>query len=185
MRSWGSTPVNGSPAPEFQQAPVVPVSNGTAVVDDGEKKKKKKKKGDKGGTGSKANSSAKKPNGDAPSTSAAPTVITTPVEEPSQKKRKRDPSPAPAPAPAAAAAATTTNTTTPSGQPSEKILKRLRKNISKLDSDSSPTPASLGEWLDKVGKGKKDESMSREEVLASLKVGQVDGKWVLEVPAPA
>lgn len=173
MRSWGSTPVNGSPAPEAAAAaaaPVPEVAASTLVVEDGEKKKKKKKKGDKGGTGSKANS--KRPKSEAGDET---TVITTPAEQPSQKKRKRDPSPvtvtvtSPAPAPAA----------TPESQPSEKTIKRLRKNMTKLDAGGM----SLAAWLEKVGRGKKDEVIDREHVLKGLKVGQVDGKWVLEVSA--
>ncbi|KLT45677.1 hypothetical protein CC85DRAFT_325402 [Cutaneotrichosporon oleaginosum] len=90
MRSWGSTPV-----PE----PSAPAEEG----------KKKKRKGDKGGTGSKANSSSKH------------------VEEPASKKRKRDGSAAPEVAPAATAA----------GAPSDKALKRIRKHMGKLEKEES------------------------------------------------
>jgi len=169
MRSWGSTPLGGSPVPESTtpaafSTPAVPVH---ATNGNGEKKKKGKK-GDKGGTGS--NAGKKAPHNAA--LASAETVIVAPApptttnddSEPS-KKRKRDDSAIP------------TTTTT---EVSEKIMKRLRKNVSKLESTDKET-ISLSEYLGLVGKGKKDEVIDRESVLAGLKVGLEGGKWVLSV----
>jgi len=191
MRSWGSTPLGGSPVPESTTpaafTPVVPVN---ATNGNGEKKKKGKK-GDKGGTGSKAGvkathnqilgSNGKAETGNtatekAPHNAAlanAETVIVAPApptttnedSEPS-KKRKRYDSAIP--------------TTTTTAEVSEKIMKRLRKNVSKLESTDKET-ISLSEYLGLVGKGKKDEVIDRESVLAGLKVGLEGGKWVLSV----
>jgi cell growth-regulating nucleolar protein len=182
MRSWGSTPVNGSPVPESSVPAAFSATVNGSGAGEGEKKKKKKaKKGDKGGTGSKANSASKSKSesGDAEVEPApkAETVIVAPgppattngEEEPSAKKRKRDSEPS---APAV-------NGNGNGEGPSEKTLKRLRKNVSKLDSEAVPT--TLSEFIGKVGKGKKDEVIGREEIMLGIKVVKVDGKWVLEV----
>lgn len=191
MRSWGSTPLGGSPAPESASAPAasVPVQvNGNANAN-GAEKKKKGKKGDKGGTGSKAGIKSTHnqilANGGGGETKLvapappAPAPATTNGDEPSGKKRKRDIESESAPAPAPTTQIVSPTTTTSTG-PSEKTLKRLRKNLSKLDSSDKET-ITLSEYLGRVGKGKKDESIDREEVLAGLKVGLEGGKWVLSV----
>lgn len=174
MRSWGSTPVNGSPAPEAEPA-TIPVAAAATTNGDAEKKKKKRK-GDKGGTGSKANSKRPKDDVDA-ETQVEPAGAD---EASSNKKRKRDPSPAPVPA-TVPVPVTATAVPSPAAGPSDKTLKRIRKNMSKLDPSS--LSLSLGDFIDKVGKGKKDESLDRADILQGLKVGQVNGKWVLEVSA--
>jgi cell growth-regulating nucleolar protein len=186
MRSWGSTPLGGSPAPEGTSTPasftpVVPVTavNGNGNVNGGEKKKKGKK-GDKGGTGS--NAGKKAPHNQA--LANAETVIVAPgpptTEEGATKKRKRDDSVIPTTTPTAASTAVNgVETSTPT--PSEKTLKRLRKNVSKLESTEGGETISLSEYLGRVGKGKKDEVIDRDTLLAGLKVGWEGGKWVLSV----
>jgi cell growth-regulating nucleolar protein len=198
MRSWGSTPLGGSPAPEATPASATatasggysnfnaPVANTTtpasAPTENGEKKKKKGKKGDKGGTGSKANSkksllegiaAAQAAGAGAASTpSQEDTIITAPAtsteEEPSAKKRKRSVSPS----------ASGKDTIVTTATVSDKTLKRLRKNVSKLDLESEVT---LSDYLSKVAKGKKDESLDRDQVLAGLKVVKKGDEWVLVI----
>ena len=184
MRSWGSTPLGGSPVPEAQAqaptvltTPAVPIAVTNGNMNGGEKKKKGKK-GDKGGTGS--NAGKKAPHNQALASSNAnsnsetvivapgpPTTTTTTEDgEGASKKRKRDESAIP------------TTTTTGSSEPSEKVLKRLRKNVSKLEGSET---ISLQEYLGRVGKGKKDEVIDRDTLLAGLKVGLEGGKWVLSV----
>jgi cell growth-regulating nucleolar protein len=189
MRSWGSTPLGGSPVPESSSASVsapvaVPVHANGNVNGNGPEKKKKGKKGDKGGTGSKAGIKASHNIGLA---NAGETVLVAPAppvpapaastngdgDEPSIKKRKRD-SESAAPVTQITSPATTTSA------PSEKTLKRLRKNLSKLDSADNQS-ISLSEYIGRIGKGKKDETIDREQVLAGLKVGLEGGKWVLSV----
>ena len=170
MRSWGSTPLGGSPAPESASTPAtftpaIPVAaNGM----NGGEKKKKGKKGDKGGTGSKAGVKATHnqilANAETVIVAPAPPTTVNEDSEPS-KKRKRDDSAIP-----------TASTT----EVSEKIMKRLRKNVSKLESTDKET-ISLSEYLGLVGKGKKDAVIDRDTVLAGLKVGLEGGKWVLSV----
>jgi cell growth-regulating nucleolar protein len=200
MRSWGSTPLGGSPAPEATPASATatasggysnfnaPVANTTtpasAPTENGEKKKKKGKKGDKGGTGSKANSkksllegiaAAQAAGAGAASTpSQEETIITAPItsteEEPSAKKRKRSGS--------GSASPSGKDTIVTTATVSDKTLKRLRKNVSKLDLESEVT---LSDYLSKVAKGKKDESLDRDQVLAGLKVVKKGDEWVLVV----
>ncbi|BEI87183.1 hypothetical protein CcaverHIS002_0705290 [Cutaneotrichosporon cavernicola] len=132
MRSWGSTPVpDSTPAtPPVQE---------------------KRRKGDKGGTGSKANSSTK-----------------SNIEEPASKKRKREAS--------EAASATVPETAVPNGPPTDKALKRIRKHMGKLEKKGD---MSLAQWIEKVAQGK-DKSVDRADVLAGLQVAFVDGKWQLK-----
>jgi hypothetical protein len=182
MRSWGSTPLGGSPAPEstptsFAAVPVT-VTNGY-VNANGNGAAEKKKKGKKGDTGS--NAGKKAPHNAA--LASAETVIVAPAppqltttetngEEP-PKKRKRDDSVVPT-------TTATNGSSTSTSAPSEKIMKRLRKNVSKLESGDKET-ISLQEYLGRVGKGKKDEVIDRDTLLAGLKVGMEGGKWVLSV----
>jgi len=172
MRSWGSTPLGGSPVPESASTPATftPAIPVTANGMNGGEKKKKGKKGDKGGTGSKAGVKATHnqilgSNGKAETGNTATVQSTHEDNDEPSKKRKRDDSAIP-----------TASTT----EVSEKIMKRLRKNVSKLESTDKET-ISLSEYLGLVGKGKKDEVIDRDTVLAGLKVGLEGGKWVLSV----
>lgn len=190
MRSWGSTPLGGSPVPESTTptsfTPVVPVTATNGNVNGGEKKKKGKK-GDKGGTGS--NAGKKAPHNQALANAetvivapAPPTTSTT--EEGASKKRKRDDDAVPATTTTSTAASTAGNGNgngIETSTPSEKTLKRLRKNVSKLESTEGGETISLSEYLGRVGKGKKDEVIDRDTLLAGLKVGWEGGKWVLSV----
>jgi hypothetical protein len=81
----------------------------------------------------------------------------------------------------------------------EKTLKRLRKNLSKLDasvSTSASVPLPLATFLEQLGQGKSgkvkgertgeksektEKTVETDEVLRGLKVEQVDGKWVITV----
>lgn len=117
--------------------------------------KKKRRKGDKGGTGSKANSkrarseiSEAQPE-DVNSASQA-SKVGAENSEPVAKKVKRE----------------------KSGQ--DKTLKRIKKNMSKLEGELA-----LSVWLEKLGKGKQG-AMDTGTILEKLKVKLVDGTWQLD-----
>lgn len=161
MRSWGSTPTIEESQPEASTSTLtIPIPITVLGEAEAERPKKKKKKGDKGGTGSKANS--KRPRGESENASVAPVLSET-----ENKKRKRSASPAPAIA-----------QTNGDAEPSDKQLKKLRKNLGKLESKASSMQ--LDQFLKQVGEGKKD-SIASTDVLKSLKVGFSEGKWVLTV----
>ena len=126
---------------------------------DGEKKKKKRK-GDKGGTGAKANSKRPREEPMANGNSTAP-AASTQEEEPVAKKRKRSASPV---------------VETVSAEISDKTLKRLRKNASKV-AEKSPS-LSLSDWLKQVGDAKK-EQVDAGDVNRAAKVSWEGGKWIL------
>jgi cell growth-regulating nucleolar protein len=132
----------------------LPVNIAEAVEEVGKKKKKKSKKGDKGGTGSKAgvNNGRAKSEGE----------VEVEMEEPEKKKRKRDESAVESATPVVA---------------SEKTLKRLKKNMSKLEKGGE-VELVLADWLSKAGKGKEGD-IDTAEVLKGLKVSLSDGKWIL------
>ena len=108
------------------------------------------------------------------------TAITTPADssaapvasaEPESKKRKRT---------EASPVVAETSTQAAQTELSDKTIKRLRKNLSKLDAEQSARP--LNEVLGLLGKGKKDQpALSADEVLRAVKVATVDGKVVLTV----
>ncbi|ORY23051.1 hypothetical protein BCR39DRAFT_550169 [Naematelia encephala] len=164
MRSWGSPAASAisTPVEEKQVEAVIngasqPVVISSTTITNGvqDKKKAKKRRGDKGGTGAKANSK---------SLETQTSEDTPPSEEHTQKKRKRDTSEPPV-----------ESTTTPS----EKTLKRLKKNLAKLE--KSPA-VPLDEWLQRLGKGKKeDKAVDLAEILKSVKVVASDGKFELSL----
>jgi len=177
MRSWGSPAVIDDSTDPSSSAPTAPASAPTVSVNGSvsDDKKKRKKKGDKGGTGSKANSKRPKDESDASATATTAgttdVTMTTPVngasDEPAAKKRKRSEEPATT---AVVAAAT-------SAEISDKTLKRLRKNASKVG-EKAASPLALSEWLKQVGEGKK-EQVDLSDVNRAAKVSFEDGKWVL------
>lgn len=149
----------GASSSSAASAPVNAYVNGAG---EGEKKKRKKK-GDKGGTGSKANSKRPKEEG---KEGAVPVDVATAdvVDgEPAAKKRKRSTSPVEV-APAVPA------------EISDKTLKRLRKNATKVAEKSQSL--SLGDWLKQVGDAKK-EQVDAGDVNRAAKVSWENGKWVL------
>ena len=182
MRSWGSNAVhepneglgqavNGSVA----EAPGDQV-DGDRVADTDKKKKKKRKNGDKGGTGSKANSTAKSrdgADGDGVAESAPPQVTmftsTDPADGPKIKKRKRGESPA---------ANIQINGVVKDTPLPDKTLKRLRKNVTKLE--KSAGEVSLRDWLELAGKGK-EKVIQSDAVLRGVKVSFANGGWLLSV----
>lgn len=123
-------------------------------------KKKKKRKGDKGGTGAKANSKRPREEPSANGNSTAPSAPAQ-EEEPVAKKRKRSASPV---------------VETVSAEISDKTLKRLRKNASKV-AEKSPS-LSLSDWLKQVGDAKK-EQVDAGDVNRAAKVSWEGGKWIL------
>lgn len=174
MRSWGSPAVVDDATESFASTPGV--STASAAASTADDKKKRKKKGDKGGTGAKANSKRPKEGSEAPATTA-PTAttnvtFTTPAngatDEPAAKKRKRSDEEF---ASTAVVAATT------SAEISDKTLKRLRKNASKVGEKAS-SALTLSDWLKQVGEGKK-EQVDSTDVNRAAKVSFEDGKWVI------
>ncbi|RSH91977.1 hypothetical protein EHS25_009348 [Saitozyma podzolica] len=186
-------------------------------------KKKNKKKGDKGGTGSKANSKRPKGEGEgegeggsegtatittttntssAPETSSTTAIVANGDDSKSDskasKKRKRD---ANADDNDADVSSPPLRDTPATSHVPEKTLKRLRKNLSKLDasasgsaSGSASVPLPLAAFLEQLGRGKTkakgeksksgektEKTVETDEVLRGLKVEQVDGKWVITV----
>lgn len=182
MRSWGSRPATE----EAEEKAVMKgggleestgTLNGTVEVAGGEKKKRKRK-GDKGGTGVKANSKRSKgdENGEEPqSATTEPLLSTGTGDEPKRKKRKREGVDHPienGDSPIHGRPATNGH-----AQPtSDKLLKRLRKSMSKLEKE--PGHSSLAQWVEKVSKSK-DQVSDTAEVLRGLRISFTDGRWVL------
>ena len=143
---------------------------------DSEKKKKKRKNGDKGGTGSKANSSNRSRDGaegDEGAESAPLRVAISPAAEladgPKTKKRKRGKSPD---------VAVQVNGAVADSPLPDKTLKRLRKNMTKLEKSASEV--SLRDWLELAGKGK-EKVIQSDTVLRGVKVSFANGGWFLSV----
>ncbi|KAJ9096721.1 hypothetical protein QFC21_004991 [Naganishia friedmannii] len=164
MRSWG-----GSPAPEEGEDAINGSGNGmvqeastsTPMMVDVEKKKKKKKKGDKGGTGSRANSSALKrattaeaevpastgttDQGDAVKVTAeAPAVIipATPMASEAQHTRPEGDSKKKRKAEAEADEEPTTAGEASSSSSSSKTAKKLRKALQSIATSSKQSSSS-------------------------------------------
>lgn len=170
MRSWGSPAVtetpNGDSNTNSHGLEVERTGNGGEV----EEGKKKKRKGDKGGTGKKANS--KRPRSEVDDHEAITSHLTTTPDETKSKKRKRDSTLA---APTNGESAATNGMITVL---SEKSLKRIRKNMSKLEKSSDEK--SLKEWLEELCKGK-EEAFTPAEAMSSLKVDFTSGKWTIQL----
>jgi len=167
------------------------VANGESST----KKNKNKKKGDKKGTGSRANTKNPKKtsqNGTSPPPVAAPDVSTSasvsapssgPVaastsaslEKPS-KKRKFEETPSEVVVNNEKSSATIPE----SALVSDKTLKRIRKNLTKLSEKKGEQEVSLQDWIAQAGKNK-DKAIDGDEVMKSLKVSLVDGQWRLSV----
>ena len=61
----------------------------------------------------------------------------------------------------------------------EKLVKKMRKNLRKLDMDGSPQ-ITLHDWLETVSSNKNGK-MDTDQVLKMLKVTYSDGAWVINV----